>query len=83
MQGPRKSDVEQKLLDLIAGRCTRREASDWATQFVQAGASTDDRATWRALVALSGADLPSTDREFLHGEADFCIWLEALKRSVG
>lgn len=81
MQGPEKQRVEQKLFDLITGRCTREEAAQWANRYIEADATMDDQATWRALVSLAGADLPTTDREFLHGEADFCIWLETLKRS--
>ena len=81
MQGPSRKEVELKLLDLIEGRCDRKSAADWASKYVVADATTEDPGTWSALVALSGADLVSTDRDFLHGEADFCIWLESLKRS--
>ena len=47
-----------------------------------ADADVDDKGVWEALVALSGADLPTSDRPYLHGEADFCAWLERLRRSV-
>jgi hypothetical protein len=79
--GPTRADVEQKLLDLILGRCNREEASSWASQFLSSDAEVKDAPLWNALVALSGADLPSTDRAYLHSEVDFCVWLEQLRRS--
>jgi hypothetical protein len=81
IRGPSRAEVEAKLLDLITGKCDRRQAADWAIRFVENDADVEDRAVWTALVALAGADLASSDREFLHGEADFCVWLETLKRS--
>ncbi len=81
MHGPTRGEVETKLLDLILGRCQRSEAAAWADTFVAGDADVHDPALWRALIALSGADMPSTDREFLHGEADFCVWLETLRRT--
>jgi len=81
MTGPTRAEVEQKLLDLILGHCDREQASSWATHFVSQDADVEDSGVWDALVALSGADLPSTDRPYLHGEADFCVWLEQLRRS--
>ena len=79
---PTREQVERKLLDLITGKCDRRQAADWASHFVDLDVAVSDRGIWNALVALSGADLRTTDREFLHGEADFCVWLEQLKRSA-
>jgi hypothetical protein len=81
MIGPTRADVEHKLLDLILGRCNREEASSWASQFLSGDAEVNDQPLWDALVALSGADLPSTDRAYLHSEVDFCVWLERLKKS--
>ena len=79
--GPTRADVEQKLLDLIVGRCNREEASSWASQFLSSDTEVKDAPLWNALVALSGADLPSTDRAYLHSEVDFCVWLAQLRRS--
>lgn len=80
--GPTRAEVEARLLDLITGKCDRAAATDWAAAFIVQDARVDDRGVWEALVALSGADLPTTDRPYLHGEADFCIWLERLKRTA-
>jgi hypothetical protein len=81
-RGPTRDEVEAKLLDLITGRCDRRHAADWAAYFVVNDAEVADSGVWEALVALAGADLASSDRKFLHGEADFCVWLETLKGSA-
>jgi hypothetical protein len=61
----------------------RHEASAWATEYVvfddpQLYPEVEDAAVWEALQALSGADLPATDREFLHGAEDFAAWREDL-----
>ena len=79
--GPTRADVEQKLLDLIVGRCSREQASSWASQFVAGEAEVKNEGLWNAIVALSGADLPSTDRRYLHDETDFRVWLEQLRQS--
>ena len=38
-----------------------------------------DVATWEAIKAIGGADLPTTDREYLHGVEDFMRWRQALR----
>jgi len=80
--GPTRDEVEAKLLHLKVGRCDRAAATDWASAYIDQDVRVDDPGVWEALVALSGADLPTTDRPYLHGEADFCMWLERLKRTA-
>ena len=80
--GPSRQEVEGKLLDLITGRCDRAAAATWASEYIQNDARINDKGVREAVVSLSGADLPTTDRAYLHGEADFCIWLEQLKRTA-
>lgn len=81
-EGPSREQVEAKLLDLIVGRCDRADAASWASAYIDKDALIRDKGVREAVVSLSGADLPTTDRQYLHGEADFCIWLEQLKRSA-
>jgi hypothetical protein len=38
----------------------------------------EDLVVWDALIALSGADLPSTDRQYLYEIEDFQQWLDVL-----
>jgi hypothetical protein len=72
LQPPSRADVEEHLLELIDGRITRAEATDWAMQWVAAlDAGVEDSVGWDALNNLVGADAISTDRPYLYNEADF------------
>lgn len=78
---PTADEVERVLLDLLAGRTSREQASSWAEQWVMADESgVEDQSVWKGLVLLAGADLISTDRPYLHEEDDFRAWLEELRR---
>ena len=64
------------LRGLIAETVPRATAADWAARWVIADdPNVPDRSSWTAIVRLSGADLISTDRPYLHDKADFCQWL--------
>jgi len=76
---PEKAEVEKVLEDLVAGRCSRAEASDWAVRWVVADdPEVEDDAVWEALGVLSAADLNITDRLYLYEEEDFLQWLKDL-----
>jgi hypothetical protein len=78
---PSRVEVETRLLDLIAGRIGRDEATNWAMQWIgSSDPDIDDEVVWRALNNLAGADAPSTDRQFLFDQPDFQAWLEELRR---
>jgi hypothetical protein len=77
---PSFTEVEAKLVDLIDGRCSRQEASDWARQWVGLIDTLDmDDAMYDALDSLYGADLPDLDRSYLYSETDFQRWLKELR----
>jgi hypothetical protein len=79
---PSRQEVEARLLDLIEGRSTREEAASWAEQWVDSdGERVSDPAVWKALTQLSGADLKTIDRPYLHEQADFEAWLGMLRRA--
>jgi hypothetical protein len=81
---PSREDVEQKLIDLIAERITREEASAWASPWVTADdPGIEDRAVWDAVSALWGADGPTTDRPYLFGREDFKAWLAEFREKTG
>ena len=64
------------LLGLITGTVSRKEATDWAARWVNADdPDVPDKSSWKALDALSGADLITTDRPYLYGRKDFAQWL--------
>ena len=79
---PSRSEVTLWLHRLIAGDITRKEVDEWACQWVYADdPGVDDEVVWNVLTALCGADMPSTDREFLFGEEDFRAWLDELMKA--
>jgi len=73
-----KEEVKNVLSGLINGSVSRSEASDWAWKLVVADVDTEDEKTWDALDSLSGADEPTTDRDYLYGQSDFERWLKDL-----
>jgi hypothetical protein len=77
---PTRDDVARVFRDLIDGRITREEASDWARPWVIADVDID-QATLEALEGLYGADAPTTDRPYLFGEEDFRAWLAELEQA--
>lgn len=77
---PTKQEVQDRLLDLLGGATTREQVADWARQWLDADELAIDPDVRRALVRLIGADLPSTDRPYLHEDVDFRSWLDDLSR---
>lgn len=78
--------MAERLEELVRGDAARSEVADWASEFItyddpQIYPEVRDSAVWRALTQLAGADLPTTDREFLHDESDFASWLADLRRA--
>jgi hypothetical protein len=81
---PTREDVERVLADLAEGRISREQASDWAGQWLPKRVeSIDDRVVRKGLWTLRGADLPTIDRDYLHGEEDFRAWLEEFREADG
>ncbi len=81
---PSRNDVERILIDLASGSLSPAEASDWANQWILVDfppreERVDDKVVWKALVLLSGADLKTIDRPFLHGKEDFEKWLKEFR----
>jgi uncharacterized protein YceH (UPF0502 family) len=81
---PTLSEVVEKLQQLVSGHISREEASDWASPWItrfcefEFGDPKTDRKIRNALDCLSGADTPSTDREYLFEKIDFEAWLQEL-----
>jgi len=73
---PSPDEVEQVLESLAEGRMTREQASEWASPWVFGDPNIEDKAVRDALDALAGADSPTTDRQYLFGQADFAAWLD-------
>jgi hypothetical protein len=80
---PSRTQVRTWLHQLATGSISREEASALAHPWVvDRDREIDDLVISRALDLLLGADMPTTDRPYLHGPEDFQDWLlEYDKRS--
>ncbi len=83
-QVPSRQQMAEVLESLIQDETKRREISEWAGEYIifdnpQLYPEVTDPAVWRTLKFLMGADLISTDREFLHTVEDFREWLNEIK----
>ncbi len=81
---PTRNDIERIILDLTSGDISPAEAAGWANQWVLADfppreERVHDTIVWDALVYLSGADLKTIDRPYLHGKEDFEKWLKEFR----
>jgi hypothetical protein len=80
---PDRAALVERLRALIAGADRpgiRDEIGTWAEREMLANDDvrvTDD-AAWDVLVAMTGADTPTIDREYLYGPVDFEAWLNEL-----
>src|SRR5688572_4624343 len=77
---PTRTEVENRLLDLIGGEISREEASTWAEQWALDDEVEVDEVIWEALRRLHAADIPTTDRPYLYEVVDFHSWLSDLRR---
>ncbi|TCO50668.1 hypothetical protein [Actinocrispum wychmicini] len=76
---PTRETLIERLRALLAG-ADRAEIASWAEQYMLDGEDervTDDEA-WDVLQAMTGADAPTTDRDYLYGPVDFEAWLARL-----
>jgi hypothetical protein len=79
MNPPSKPDVVVMFQRLIDETITREEAANWAEPWIIAyDPPRMPQEIWKALIFLSGVDLPTTDRPYLHGKEDFEAALDRL-----
>jgi hypothetical protein len=77
---PSRTEIEDRLVELLGGKQSREEAADWAPRWIRAEEPrVDDPAVWKALSQLAGADPKTIDRPYLHEDVDFLAWLEELQ----
>lgn len=76
---PSREDLTERLRALLAG-ADRAEISNWAERYMLD--NDDERVTdseaWEVLQAMTGADAPTTDRDYLYDPVDFEAWLAHL-----
>jgi hypothetical protein len=77
---PSRDQVRKQLLDLLAGRLTREQVADWASEWIREPEPTvQDLVVWEALKQLLGADLRESPLDYLHSDADFHEWLDRVE----
>ena len=75
---PTRDETADVLRKLIVGELSPEAASEWASAWIERSELVGDVRVLRAIEAIGGADLPSTDRHYLFGKADFEKWLDEL-----
>ncbi len=79
---PSRQAIIDKLQELIEGGDEHRaEISSWAERYMldNDDERVGDQEAWAVLQALTGADAPSTDRDWLYDKVDFEGWLARLR----
>ncbi|HEY4867488.1 MAG TPA: hypothetical protein VIK45_18455 [Candidatus Dormibacteraeota bacterium] len=80
---PNGQEVEERLIQLVAGRATPEEVADWALRWVVADhPGIDDPHIWQAIGALAGADLKTGPSTYIHGQSDFQHWLDEFRAGL-
>jgi hypothetical protein len=77
-------NVFQEVLD---GKLTREEASNWAKKLQQAedlgeliyNPKTDEATIWHGITYLLGIDLPNEDGSYLHNNEDIATFVNPIK----
>ncbi len=77
---PSRKDVISILKKLIDKSISPEAASSWASSWLLRSDDINDLKVLRAIESIAAADLPSTDRQYLYGRADFEKWLNELER---
>ncbi len=76
---PSRANIREKIVQLISGELDRASASEWAFAIIDDDhIRVSDQVVWKILQCLGGADLPTTDREYLYEKEDFNCWLNEI-----
>lgn len=72
MNAPSRSEVIEKLRQLIRESVSREETATWAQKWVIANDPPDmEKDVWEAVTFLASVDFISTDRPYLYSIQDF------------
>ncbi|GAA3982360.1 hypothetical protein GCM10023085_75740 [Actinomadura viridis] len=78
---PTLDEIEDRFVELVAGRLSRDEADRWAARWVTEDDFVWDDLSWWALNNLYGIDLPASEGGgFLHDDEQVRAWLVELRR---
>ncbi|PJJ04202.1 hypothetical protein BX264_4606 [Streptomyces sp. 2333.5] len=78
---PTLDEIEDRFVELVAGRLSRDEADRWAARWVMEDRIVWDDLSWWALNRLSRIDLTASDGGgYLHDDAQVREWLAELRK---
>ncbi|MEV6782060.1 hypothetical protein [Streptomyces sp. NPDC051098] len=78
---PTFDEIEDRFVELVAGRLSRDEADRWAARWVMEDGIVRDDLSWWALNRLYGIDLPAGDSDgYLHDDEQVRVWLAELRK---
>ncbi|MEK2472606.1 MULTISPECIES: hypothetical protein [Streptomyces] len=78
---PTLDEIEDRFVELVAGRLSRDEADCWAARWVTEDGAVWDVLSWWALNLLYGIDLPAGEKgDYLHDDEQVRAWLAELRR---
>ncbi|MFD3843714.1 hypothetical protein ACFWWC_47120 [Streptomyces sp. NPDC058642] len=78
---PTLDEIQQRFIELVAGRLSRDEADSWAARWVMEDGIVWDDLSWWALNRLYGIDLPEGEQGvYLHDDEQVRAWLAELRK---
>ncbi|RPF20995.1 hypothetical protein [Myceligenerans xiligouense] len=81
---PTLDEIEDRFVEVVAGRLSRDEADRWAARWVLEDGVVWDDLSWWALERLYGIDLPADESgRYLHNDEQVRAWLAELRTMRG
>ncbi|MET9349904.1 hypothetical protein [Streptomyces termitum] len=78
---PTLDEIEDRFVELAAGRLSRDEADRWAARWMMEDGLVRDDLSWWALNRLYGIDLPADESGgYLHDDEQVRVWLAELRK---
>ncbi len=74
-----RANIREKIVQLMSGELDRASVSEWAFAIIDDDhIRVSDPVVWKILQCLGGADLPTTDRDYLYEKEDLNCWLNEI-----
>ncbi|TCX50642.1 MULTISPECIES: hypothetical protein [unclassified Dehalobacter] len=87
MNKPSLKEIIEKLQQVVEGKISREDVSNWAEKASQyfegeSSLSQDDISIWKALDVLLGIDLKDSPEDYLHNETDIRNWISRFNTMI-
>lgn len=78
MKQPTKQEITKKINDVIIGRISREDVSEWAMEYIRNDGDVyiEDLNSWHYLVAISKIDEMLSPNEYLYDDSDIAKLIE-------